>query len=53
MNEKGINWNSLATELKRGSCCVRDEGGWSIDNEIPKCSGDGRDYIDKLIYVGE
>ena len=53
MTEKGINWNDLATELKRGSCCVRDGNGWSIDHEIPKFTGEGRDYIDKLIYVGE
>ena len=53
MNEKGINWNNLATELKRGSCCVRDGNGWIIDHEIPKFTGEGRDYIDKLVFVGE
>ena len=53
MTEKGINWNDLATELKRGSCCVRDGNGWSIDREIPKFTGEGRNYIDKLIFVGE
>ena len=26
---------------------------WIIDNEIPMFRGEGRDYIDKLIYVGE
>lgn len=53
MNERGINWNDFATELKRGSCCIRDENGWVIDHEIPKFTGEGRDYIDRLVYVGE
>lgn len=55
--EKGINWNDFQTVFKRGSCCVKDESGersfWAIDNEIPVFVGDGREYIEKLIYVGE
>lgn len=27
--------------------------GWSIDTEIPIFKGEGREYIDKLIYIGE
>lgn len=26
---------------------------WIIDKEIPIFKGEGRDYIDRLIYVGE
>ena len=26
---------------------------WIIDENIPMFKGEGRDYIDKLIYVGE
>lgn len=29
------------------------ENTWIIDRDIPKFSGDGRKYIDELIYVGE
>lgn len=35
MVEKGINWNDLSTDKKRGSCCIRVERGWVIDNDIP------------------
>lgn len=48
--EHQINWNDLQTSLKRGCCCVRDDNGkWIIDDEIPIFTGDGRDYIEKLI----
>ena len=58
MTQKGINWNDLPTYQKRGSCCIKqvDENGrssWIIDKEIPIFKGEGREYIDKLIYVEE
>lgn len=59
MLEKGINWNDCPTRYKRGSCCIHkvDEATgrnqWIIDNEIPIFKGDGRKYINNLIYVGE
>ena len=55
----GINWNDFPTHYKRGSCCVRmpvvnsTRNKWTIDKEIPVFKGDGRKYIDDLIYVGE
>lgn len=55
--QKGINWNNYQTHLKRGSCCIRkaDEGTgrnkWIIDTEIPIFKGEGRDYIDKLVFI--
>ena len=67
-SEKGINWNDYPTHLKRGSCCIKTtiqnpnvdikDGAypksiWMIDLDIPIFKGDGRQYIDKLIYVGE
>lgn len=56
MTQKEINWNNLPTYHKRGSCCIKqiDENGrssWIIDKEIPIFKGEGREYIDKLIYV--
>ena len=66
--EKGINWNDYPTHLKRGSCCVKTtiqnpnidikDGAypksiWMIDLDIPIFKGDGRNYIDKLVFIGE
>lgn len=59
MLEKGINWNDIPTHLKRGSCCIRkvdktaNRSQWIIDNEIPIFKGEGRNYIDNLIFIGE
>lgn len=59
MVEKGINWNDYPTHQKRGSCCIKIQGDgdkrpkWVIDLEIPIFKGEGRTYIDDLIYVGE
>lgn len=60
--QRGINWNDFATTLKRGSCCIKEtykqdddtlRTHWIIDKEIPVFKGKERDYIDKLVYVGE
>ena len=66
--KKGINWNDYPTYLKRGSCCIKTtiqnpnvdikdgvypKSIWMIDLDIPIFKGDGRQYIYKLIYVGE
>ncbi len=66
MTQKGINWNDFPTYQKRGSCCIYvdvqnpesiSDGdrikGWVIDKEIPIFKGEGREYIDKLVYVGD
>ena len=50
MVNKGINWNDFATKWKRGTAWTRETG---IDYEMPMLKGDGREYIDRLIYVGE
>ena len=67
-SEKDINWNDYPTYLKRGSCCIKTtiqnpnvdikDGAypksiWMIDLDIPIFKGDGRDYIDKLVFIGE
>lgn len=59
--QKGINWNDLPTYQKRGSCCIKQEYSesnsvrthWIIDKDIPMFKNESRDYIDKLVYVGE
>ena len=49
--EKGVNWNDFSTDKKRGSCCIKTDDGWVIDNEIPTFKGDGRKYIEDLIFI--
>ena len=59
MTEKGINWNDFRADEKRGSCCIRvidgdtGRGKWTIDTNIPVFKGEGRAYIDDLVYVGD
>ena len=66
MVQKHINWNNLPTYQKRGSCAIYvdyqnpkslTEGdrikGWVIDKNIPIFKGDGRDYIENLVWVGD
>jgi tRNA(His) 5'-end guanylyltransferase len=68
MTQKGINWNDLPTYQKRGSCCIKEEyqdedvdikdgvcmrTRWIIDKDIPIFRNEGREYIEKLIMVGE
>lgn len=53
MTKKGINWNDFPTHQKRGSCCIKTENGWIVDKEIPIFKGEDREYIERLIYVGE
>jgi tRNA(His) 5'-end guanylyltransferase len=47
MTQKGINFNDMPTEFKRGVCCVKDviNGGWVLDKEIPIFTQE-RDYIE-------
>lgn len=59
MLEKGINWNDFPVHQKRGSCCIKvqeDEDKrpkWIIDKNIPIFKGDGRKYIEDLVFVCE
>lgn len=60
--EKQIDWYThLPIHQQRGSCCIKEsyiENGaqrsrWIIDNNIPVFKNRGRQYIDKLVFVGE
>ena len=62
MEQKGINWNDYPTVCKRGSACIYTEYenidgshhlGWVIDKEMPILKGEKREYVDRLVYVGE
>lgn len=48
--QKGINWNDFPTRWKRGTAWTRAGG---VDFEMPILKGDGRKYVDDMIYVGE
>lgn len=58
MLEKGINWNDFPVYQKRGSCCIKVQGDgdkrskWIIDKNIPIFKGDGRKYVDDLVFIG-
>lgn len=48
MVEHSVNWNDVETKFKRGSCCIKGDDGWVIDNEIPIFTKD-RDYVERRI----
>lgn len=52
-NEYKVNWNSYPTYLKRGSACIKNDGTWCVDIDMPILKEKGREYLDKLIYIGE
>ena len=49
MEKHKINWNDLEVCEKRGTCVIKGEKGFVIDKEIPIFTGEGREYIEKLI----
>lgn len=53
MTQKGINFNDMPTEFKRGVCCVKDviNGGWVLDKEIPIFTQE-RDYVENTFRGG-
>ena len=48
--DKGIIWDNYPTRWKHGTAWTKETG---IDFEMPVLKGEGRSYLDKLIYVGE
>lgn len=61
IDKKDINWNDFPTYQKRGSCVIKSacvEDGvlrmrWIIDKDIPIFKDSGREYIERLVNVGE
>jgi tRNA(His) 5'-end guanylyltransferase len=50
----GINWNNLTTVEKRGTAVVKDENGkWTIDEEMPILTGEGRTYVESRIIFDD
>lgn len=62
-----INWNDYPTHKKRGSCCIKQKiksvepntnnectkNVWIIDENIPIFKNEGREYIEKLVNIGD
>ena len=48
--QRGINWNDYATRWKRGVCWTKETG---IDWDMPQLKGEDREYLDRLIFIGE
>ena len=47
MTQKGINFNDIQTEFKRGVCCRKNEDGkWVLDKDPPIFTQD-RDYVER------
>ena len=53
LTEKNINWNDFPIVAKRGTAVLKGKDGWYLDSEMPILKGELREYVDKLIYVGE
>lgn len=53
LTEKNINWNDFPIVAKRGTAVLKGKDGWYLDNEMPILKGELREYVDKLIYIGE
>lgn len=51
MLQKGVNWNDFPAYQKRGSCIIKENGHWFIDEDIPIFKGEGREYIEQLINI--
>ena len=47
--QRGINWNDYETRWKRGVAWTKEKG---VDYEMPILKGEGRKYVDDLIFVG-
>lgn len=53
LTEKNINWNDFPIVAKRGTAILKGKDGWYLDSAMPILKGELREYVDKLIYVGE
>lgn len=53
--QKSIDFdNDFSIVKQRGSCALNSyDCYWFIDNNIPTFKKEGREYIDRLVYVGE
>lgn len=54
LKEKSIVWDRVPNYQKVGSACFKNENGdWIIDKDMPILKDENRNYVDRLIFVGE
>ena len=53
MDEFSINWNNLTIPEKRGTAVIKKDGVWVVDYQMPILKNEDRDYVEKLVNVGE
>ena len=50
ISEQSIFWEEVPLKFQRGSCCIKTDKGWIIDDEIPLFKED-RNYVNsRLIF---
>jgi hypothetical protein len=49
-NDYGVWWQGLRPRFRHGICWTKELG---IDYDMPILKGADREYLDKLIYVGD
>jgi hypothetical protein len=53
MDEFSVNWNNLTIPEKRGTAVIKKDGVWVVDYQMPILKNEDRDYVEKLVNVGE
>ena len=53
MDEFSINWNNLTIPEKRGTAVIKKDGVWVVDYQMPILKNEDRNYVEKLVNVGE
>lgn len=53
MTQKGINFNDMPVEFKRGVCCYRDDDGKWILDQNPPIFTQQRDYVEQALVIEE
>ena len=51
-DQKNIDFDNDFSIVKQRGTCVNYDEYWYIDNNIPTFKKEGREYIDRLLYVG-
>lgn len=46
-------WEEIEPHKQRGTACWKDEEGWYLDEDMPILKGDGRKFLDSLIFIGD
>ena len=53
LKDHDIDWNKYPNCCRHGSACIKKDDKWMIDLNMPMLKGEDRNYVEKLIYIGE